>query len=277
MSAITFGGNEQKPLSPGLFDIYVQSRLRSTPGVEILKHEELEFLLRVEGREMVAYLSRMYERYRSAPERLVDLVSDWLDALVHMPESASVSSFADVAAHLFPMLQQRAFVEQAAQTRARELIHRPFAAGLVITYVVDAAKTVEYVNLHELEGWGVHPDDLHSRAVENLRASVHRIQYRQHGEGASQLLMDANPDGYAATRALVADYVDEWATRLGGELLLGLPSRDLMIGFRADHPRREGLVEQLGQDERRREHPLTGRIFVWRDGELAEYSESNEG
>lgn len=273
MSEFNLNENEQKPLSPGLFGIYVLKRLRQVEGVEVVEQKELDFKLKIGGRDIAAHLDRFYERYRAQPEHLAGVVGDWIEAIQLLPAPATDFKFDEIAMHILPMLKPRGFIEQANRSTGAELVSQSFVGNLAITYVVDAAKTIEYVNTKELEQWGVDAETLYTRAMQNLVERSAQIEFEQFGEGADRLIVDQNDDGYAATRILVDDYISFWAENVEGELLIGIPNRDFMIGFSHANPNREALAMQIGKDAHTRENPLSSTLLVWRDGRIREYSE----
>ncbi len=273
MREFKFPENEQKPLSPGLFAMYVLRRVGEIPGVEVVKQKDLDLQLKVNGRDVAAHLDRFYDRYHANPDHLEQIVDEWIEAITLLPAPATEFRFDEIAMHILPMLKPRGFAEQTNRSSNLSLISRPFLANLVIMYVVDAAKTIEYVNAKELEQWEIDAETLHLRAMQNLAERARASEFDQYGEGADAMLVDQNADGYSATRVLIDDYIGFWAEQIKGELLIGIPNRDFMIGFRGDNPNREAIAMQIGLDARTRENPLTSIVLAWRDGRIQEYSE----
>lgn len=273
MNEFSFAENEFKPLSPGLFGLFVLDRVRQIKEIEIVEQNNLEFKLKINGRSVAARLDRFYERYRAEPNRLSAIVDEWLEAIALLPAPATEFSFDEISMHLYPMLKTRSFVEQANRATAAELVTRPFLANLHVAYVVDAAKTIEYVNAQELAKWDRDDVALHTHAMANLAQRTLQVEFDQFGEGSNTLVVDQKSDGYAATRILVDEYISFWAEQVEEELLIGIPNRDFMIGFARDNPNRESIVRQIGVDARTHDNPLTETLLVWRAGRVQEYSE----
>lgn len=273
MDKFSFTENESKPLSPGLFGLLVLERVRKIQEIEVIEQNSLEFKLKVSGRNVAARLDRFYERYRADPAKLSAIVDEWIDAIALLPAPATEFNFDEISMHLLPMLKSSGFIDQANRATASELVSRPFLRNLHIAYVVDAAKTIEYVNVKELAQWNRDAQELHTHAMANLARRTRDVEFDQFGEGKDTLIVDQKGDGYAATRVLVDDYISYWAELVEGELLIGIPNRDFMIGFARDNPNREAIAMQIGADAHAHENPLTDTLLVWRDGRIQEYSE----
>jgi hypothetical protein len=56
---------------------------------------------------------------------------------------------------IFPMLKPINLLVFVRERNLPMLVYRPFLADLMITYVVDEARSVAYINEQHLERWGV--------------------------------------------------------------------------------------------------------------------------
>ncbi|MCO5246344.1 MAG: DUF1444 family protein [Anaerolineae bacterium] len=83
------------------------------------------------------------------------------------------------------------------------------------------------------------------------------------------MLVCETNDGYAATRVLLPDLMDDWARRIPGRMLIGIPNRDFLIAFSDRDPQHmAAITSQVRRDARRREHALTPELLVWQAGRI---------
>jgi uncharacterized protein YtpQ (UPF0354 family) len=148
---------------------------------------------------------------------------------------------------------------------------------LGIALVIDEPAVMTYVQLEALACWGIEMNTAYETATDNLERRAQRISYSHIGEGREMLLIDRATDGYAATRAILPSRLESWSKQIPGELLLGLPTGDFLIGFSREHPGLTGLREQVAQDARTHEHGLMPQLLVYRSGVLQVLDEAQEG
>jgi hypothetical protein len=63
--------------------------------------------------------------------------------------------------------------------------------------------------------------------------------------------------------------VAEWAGRVVGDLVIGVPTRDIAIGFSLDHPALDELRAQVAEDSRSGPNGLYDHLLIYRNGALA--------
>jgi uncharacterized protein YtpQ (UPF0354 family) len=113
---------------------------------------------------------------------------------------------------------------------------------------------------------------VHAHALENLRQRTTSQDYHTHGLGDRAMIVCETHDGYAATRVLLPDLMAEWARRIPGRTLIGIPNRDFLIAFSDRDPAHvAAIARQVRRDAARRDHPLCPDLLVWRDGQAREY------
>jgi uncharacterized protein YtpQ (UPF0354 family) len=115
--------------------------------------------------------------------------------------------------------------------------------------------------------------DVHEQAVINLRRRTHeRVDYMTAGEGDQRLYIFNSGDGYDATRLLLSDVLATWARTLPGNLVIGIPNRDFLIGFSdANSEILERIAQQVQADAVGREYGLTEQLFTLESGQVREY------
>lgn len=252
-----------------MFAALVTSRLRSLPEVEIKGGKGLELQLRVRGQETAVMLERAYERYRANRDAVNTVVAEFIQSVLTGERTAPAESdeFTQLASNLYPLLVSAQEWMQKREAGLR-LVVRPFIQDLGVALIVDQGAEIRYVELDAIPRWGIDPQTAYERANSNLENASHTTQFSEIGQGVEKLLIDRTTDGFAATRILLSARLNDWAQRVEGELVLGVPQRDFMIGFSRKHPAIDALVEQVAHDVQTHDHPLIPNLLVYRNRRL---------
>ncbi|HBY96212.1 MAG: DUF1444 family protein [Ardenticatenaceae bacterium] len=257
------------------FAAYVEDATRRA-GFAIEKREGAVLYVILRGSPLRCDLAQVYRAYLSAPHRLDAIVRAHLDALRRVPPPPPELTEKEAAESLLPILQRAQWLKQLGQRSVPPVVHRPFVAGLVVTYVFDFPDRRAYVNADQLDQMmsrpGITFDMIHEYALENLRVRTTSRSYATHGLRDKTMIMCETRDGYAATRILLPDLMAGWAERIPGRMLIGIPNRDFLIAFsdcNLAHVR--AITRQVHRDAARHSHPLSADLLVWRDGQVREY------
>jgi hypothetical protein len=248
------------------------ARATRQAGFRVERSEELALFVTLHGNSLRCNLATAYAAYRQSPDRLEGVVAAHLAALGRLPATPIPPNAAKLRAQLLPMLNQRSRLMSLQPSGLPAPFHRPLAGGLVVTYVFDQPETMVYVNARLLEmagAPGLTVDELHVLAIENLRTRPQG--YEVHGAGDQRMIICKDLDGYTACRVLLPELMDEWAGKVNGRLLLGIPNRDFLIGFGDRDPQHvAAMARQVRIDAAKMPRPLTHSLLVWQDGRLRE-------
>lgn len=264
-----FAEREQPPMSAELFTTLVTARLRPIEQVEVESAKALELKLRVRGIPMTAPLEHYYQIYLENPRILTPLVNDLISALKRgePPLPKEKDAFTTIAPSLFPLLMSAGEWQQK-HTDGLRLVIRPLVQELGIALVRDHGSEIEYVQLDAIPHWGVDAEAAYETANINLDQGAIAIPVSEYDRGNAKLLIDNFGDGYAATRVILPSRLDDWARRIEGELVLGLPSRDFLIGFSRNHPNFNQLRTQIIKDALEDVRGLLAELLIYREGVL---------
>ncbi len=264
-----FDDREIPPMSAEMFSTLVTARLRLRSEIEIQGGKGLTLHLRVRGAETVAQLERAYERYRVAPDTLTPVIDALIQGLVRGETQPieMTDAYARVAPQLFPQLLT------AQQWRAKReagwrLIIRPIVQDLGIALVLDRDDEIEYVQIEAVPTWGVDAPQAYETALQNLERAARTIETASFGQGDEILLLDRHADGYAAARVLLPARWRDWQARVTDELVLALPTRDLLLGFSRAHPAFDALRAQTQTDAQTQPNGLFPHLLHVRDNAL---------
>jgi uncharacterized protein YtpQ (UPF0354 family) len=264
-----------KQLDREPFAVHVETATRQA-GFAVEKRDGLDLYVVLHGEPMRCNLNTAYSAYQMSPHRLDGIVEAHLEALHKVPPPPPPPTEKEAAESLLPMLRRRRWLKEVRQRKALPPLHRPFVAGLIVTYVFDFPNYRAYINEEMLarmtEPTGPTFDDIHEYALENLRKRTTSQVYKMHGVGDKTMISCETHDGYAATRILLPDLIVTWAERIPGRMLIGIPNRDFMIAFSHRNPAHvAAIAKQVRRDAAQRDHPLYADLLVWQDGRIREY------
>jgi uncharacterized protein YtpQ (UPF0354 family) len=251
---------------------YLEQRLSLYDEIELIDREGLELRLRVSGADVAADLGNFYSAYLRDPGQLDVVVETFVRVMLGItPDRAS--DYDSLADRIYPMIKPLAMLVEVRERRLPMLAYREFLGELMIAYVIDEERSVAYINDDHLERWGISVQDVHARAIENLRRRTDaRVKYTTVGAGDQRLFIYSSGDGYDATRLLLSDVLAGWARDLPGNLVIGIPNRDFLIAFSDANPEiLRAVAAQVQADAVQRQYGLTEQLFTLDEGVVREY------
>ena len=256
------------------FTIYMERRLAlNDDEIEVLGRETGVLRLKVRGQEVTSDLATIYAAYTRNPAQLDAVARSYVRLLLGELPERSERDFASLADRVMPMLKPIDLLVIVSERKLPMLAYRDFLADLIITYVIDEKHSVAYINEEQLDSWGVNVQDLHDRAIENLRRRTREsVQYTAVGEGEQRLFIYSSGDGYDATRLLLTETLADWARAVHGRLVIGIPNRDFLIALGdANQEILSSVAAQVQADAAQREHGLTDQLFTLAGGMIRAY------
>ena len=196
-------------------------------------------------------------------------------------EIAPAHSVVEELAALRPVLIGRKYLDQARKRLAVQLarmsrgmddpgpwvednalVVRDFFADVQIMYALEFKEAPQLVSHGMMKRWGMDPDRLHQRALANLDRAG-EIDIKQVGK-LPWLNVIQTEDGYAASRVLLHWRWAELTLKLGDLLILGMPTRDVVVFTSTQEPEKvEQLRETVDTVERHQGRPITRKLFQW--------------
>ncbi|GAB4198987.1 MAG: DUF1444 family protein [Roseiflexaceae bacterium] len=256
------------------FAIYLEKRLGLHDQVlEVVGREGTTLRLRINGRELAINVANFYDAYRNQPGQLDTIVQTMVRVLTTELPERSEQSYEALAGRIFPMLKPIAMLAAVRERNLPMIVYRDFLADLMITYVIDEARSVTFINEQHIDQWGVNAQDLHEQALENLRQrTLANVNYVTTGEGEQRLFIFNSQDGYDATRLLLSEILSEWSRQLPGRIVIGIPNRDFLVAFSdANDEILRSIAMQVQADAAGREYGLTDQLFTFEGGLVREY------
>lgn len=254
-------------MSAEMFSTLVTSRLRPVQGVEVLGGKGLQLKLRILGLETTAQLERAYERYRANPDELNHVIDHLIDALVNgiREEGGGNASFEAIREKLQPRLMT---AQQWMDKRDEglRLVIRSLVQDLGAALILDNGDTFEYVQLDSIPAWEIDSPTAYETAYENLERTKSAAAFSVNGEGLETLLVDHSNN--ASARILSPARLSDWEARIEGDLILGMPTHDLLLGFSRQHPAFADLHAQIVEDAANASNALMPNLLLARQGAL---------
>jgi uncharacterized protein YtpQ (UPF0354 family) len=173
--------------------------------------------------------------------------------------TASTPSWPEVRKVIYPRLLSVDYLKAGMM-----ILHRQFAADVILGYVIDYGQTVGFVDTKAFESWGIANDLLHDTAIANLEALSLKvaIEPMRPPDGAGRFVAIATRDTYDATRLVLPGFRARLMAALGETFFVGIPNRDFLVAWSSDFSRFANIVAQIEKDARQQPYPLTDAVFV---------------
>ena len=151
------------------------------------------------------------------------------------------------------------------------LVAREFVADVRIMYALEFKEGAQLVSHGMMRSWGMDAERLHQRSLANLDRAHGEIAVKPVGK-LPWLSVIETEDGYAASRVLLHWRWAELTLKLGDVLILGMPTRDVVVFTSTLAPEKiEQLRETVETVERHQGRPVTRRLFQWTPQGWAEF------
>lgn len=146
---------------------------------------------------------------------------------------------------------------------ARQLVVRPFVADIAVVFVIDGSDPAPLVSAALLKDWGLDANALAERALANLRERFGTVPRKTVGKLPWLQVIDT-ADAYAASRLLLREPWQRVAAQSGGNLVAGVPSRDVVVfTTTADPARLDQLAGTVATVAERQPRAVSATLIEW--------------
>ncbi|MCX6954053.1 MAG: DUF1444 family protein [Verrucomicrobia bacterium] len=150
-------------------------------------------------------------------------------------------------------------------------VERLLVADLLVFYAFDVGTHYELVANRDLGRLDVSPDELHERALANLRAM--NLEVRAHQRPESRTLMLTAGGNYEATLILLPEFWLSVGEMVTGQIVAAVPARDiLLVTGDADPANLAELRRLTSRSIERADKPLSRAFIRWNGTQWEEYS-----
>jgi uncharacterized protein YtpQ (UPF0354 family) len=211
-----------------LADRFQGALLELCPELKVTRTGADELFLELSGGgSSHAYLRSLAARLegQDRPEVIEQFARASLEALRNSQASLSdivplirdLDAYARTTAHRF---------DKSVDEVRRGIAHVPFAEPLYVVFGFDGVETMRTATSDEIAAFGLSPEALMDRALENLRRKLPQCQ--QHGDTSHLCLFTAGGN-YEASLLLDRSVWEGELDRVQGTLLAFVPSRDVFL------------------------------------------------
>lgn len=154
-------------------------------------------------------------------------------------------------------------------SKADSPVERRVVADLLIFYAFDVGSHYEIVSHGDLERLAVTADELHERALLNLREL--KLEVRAHK--GDRIMMLTAGGNYEATLVLLPEIWESVSTMVSGQIVASVPARDVLY-FTGD-AERENLADMRRWTSKAIEQvdkPLSRMFIRWTGTDWEEYT-----
>lgn len=256
------------------FGDYIERRLSlHDEQIQLIDRNGMILRLIAAEREQSLNLTEFYTAYQRNPALLDDVVRTLVHVVLgEVPGGVAERDFADFADRICFMFKPIELLAEIRERRLPMLVYREFLADLIIVYTIHEQRQVAFVNEEHVDIWDVTTQDIHERALKNLSERTRTMRYTTVGKGEQGLFIYSCGDGYDASRLLLSEVTNDWAKQLPGQLVLGIPNRDFLIGFSDANPDiLRSIAAQIQLDTINKPYGLTEQLFTISDGQVREY------
>jgi uncharacterized protein YtpQ (UPF0354 family) len=244
---------------------YARSVERNLPGFSARVVGPLEVRIRrPDGQEVTAFLDNAFKEWAVARGDAEPVYAAYRNALAsHTLEKPAPLE----AAQILPVVKDRQFlnnVRPVAEGAASKVpVHEALNDELFVFYVQDTPTSMRYLHEDELTAVGFNAEVRRAKALENLRSQLPEVSLRG-GNGIYML----TAGGIYEASLLLSDRI--WTNenlRVHGELIVAVPSRDLVVITGSEDAENLKKVREIVKETSAAgSYLISERLFVRREG-----------
>lgn len=188
-----------------------------------------------------------------------------------MAEATQQSEFPIDASLILPRIKHVDFnagLSLAGMPADQLPITEPLVGKLVVTYAFDLPQGFMMVRQQDLTQLGIAREQLRKLSLDNLKKHTPQIAAEPAGaDGELRRVVTGNH--FEACTLLASNFWKTVATQVAGEVLMAVPSRDVVLFCSSQSPLALQAMAQAVTEVLRIEtgHALSEELFAWRSGE----------
>jgi len=272
---ICSGCSKSPVLTPSQFTKEFAEAVRlSFPGVEVKVVKDLELKVTTpDGNQYSSFLDNPYGMYLSDPTGLTTVRESVVAALkvVLTPRDVTTQD------RIVPVIKSRLWFEGGLQSLSNlgakevpEYIYDNFSKDLFVFYGEDLPGAVRFLMRKDLEAAGIEREELRALACENLKRLLPKIECH----GSDGVYMVTAGGTYEASLLLLDGLWNRGQMDVRGDIVLAIPTRDLLLVTGSEYPEGIDKVRQMVKDAYGKgPYSLTPKLFVYRDGRFIEFGD----
>ena len=237
--------------------------IRKVDGLNIFSINGLEIQTEFEGStEYRHFLDNCYSEYRRNPDDLEEIFIKYLnatDSIYNINKNININD-------ILPVIKDGRFLQNLLDldnNYEENNIFEKYNDELYIFYVEDTETNINYLSREDIENLNVDPIKLREIAIDNLLNSV---EIEKYGDDGYYML---EVDGNYESSLILLDIWNEENFEVEGEIIIGIPARDLMIiTGKNDVENLERLKHTIKEINENGDHLVSEKIFEYRNGKF---------
>jgi len=213
-------------------------------------------------------LHALYEQVEAQPERRREALHAWTTRIAAMVQAIQAERrLIGQEDRIFPVVRHKSFAAHQGET----LLVAAHTAETIITYALDQELGYLLIDQEMLHAAGWTREQLHERALANLQRLEVPVKSQQVGPHTLHFISPA--DGYAASRVLREDILQQFAANKSGKWLgVAVPHQDvLIVGDLHDEQGAQLLLQVTYDFAAKGSVPICPVPFFYENGRLDPY------
>ncbi len=232
----------------------------SISGLQIISINELEVKTEFnESEEITHYLDNCYSEYVNDPKDIKDIMNRYLNGAksLYLPKEPTNID------RIVPVIKDHEFVRQLKELNSEfddNHVYEKYNSELYLFYAEDKEHSISYITQDDFKALGVSYENLKLKAIENLE---NMVSIECHGEDGYYMLVAGG--NYEASLILLNIW-DKDNFDVKGEIIIGIPSRDLLIiTGKDDTENLEKLQNIITEIHETGDHLVSKEIFEYKN------------
>lgn len=237
--------------------------IKKVEGLKIVSINKLEIQTEFENsNDYKHFLDNCYSEYIREPEEIEEIMEKYLNAADSLYKTKQTLSINDI----LPVIKDERFIQSIIEINPdfqKNHTYEKYNDKLYIFYVEDTETNINYLTQDDFKKLNIEQSQLKKIAIENLSNS---IEIERHGENGYFMLLAG---GNYESSLLLLDIWNKENFAVEGEIVIGIPSRDLLIiTGKNDTENIERLKKTIIEINEDGDHLVSKSLFEYRNGKF---------
>ncbi|MFY7733678.1 MAG: DUF1444 family protein [Bacteroidia bacterium] len=235
----------------------------SISGLQIVSINELEIKTEInDSKEITHFLDNCYSEYLNDPKDIKEIMNRYLNGAksLYLPKEPINTN------RIVPVIKDHRFVRQLKELNSEfddNHVYEKYNSELYLFFAEDKEHSINYITQDDFKALGISYENLKLKAVENLE---NMISIECHGEDGYFMLVAGG--NYEASLILLNIW-DKDNFDVKGEIIIGIPSRDLLIiTGKDDSKNKEKLQNIITEINESGDHLVSKEMFEYINGKF---------
>ena len=208
------------------------------------------------------FLDNCYSEYLREPEDIENIFEKYLNSTDSLYKPKKTLNIKDI----LPVIKDGRFLQSIKELNSNfetKHTYEKYNDKLYIFYVENTETNINYLTQEQFIKLNIKLGELNKIALENLSNS---IQIERHGENGYYMVL---ADGNYETSMILLDIWNKENFDVKGEIVIGIPSRDLLIVTGKDDSENiEKLNKLIIEINKNGDHLVSTNLFEYRNGKF---------